>query len=105
MVFGQDGSFGYEALIDRANSDLASGLGNLSSRTLTMIARYCDSRIPSGVIPEDKLLLAKRAGVDTDETIAGFVEHARDQFLEHLDNLAFSRRWKLRGPLSHASTR
>ena len=91
MVFGQDGRFGYEALIDRANSDLASGLGNLSSRTLTMIARYCDSRIPSGVIPEDKLLLAKRAGVDTDETIAGFVEHARDQFLEQLDNLAFSR--------------
>src|SRR6185503_13856451 len=83
--------FGYEALIDRANSDLASGLGNLSSRTLTMIARYCDSRIPSGIIPEDKLLLAKRAGVDTDETIAGFVEHARDQFLEHLDNLTFSR--------------
>jgi methionyl-tRNA synthetase len=91
MVFGQDGKFGYESLIDRANSDLASGLGNLSSRTLTMIARYCDSRIPSGVIRENKLLLAKRAGVDTDETIAGFVEHARDQFLEHLDNLAFSR--------------
>lgn len=92
MVFGQDGRFGYEALIERANSDLASGLGNLSSRTLTMIARYCDSRIPSGVIPEDKLLLAKRTGVDTDETtVAGFIENARHQFLMHLDNLAFSR--------------
>jgi len=92
MVFGQDGRFGYEALIDRANSDLASGWGNLSSRTLTMIGRYCDSRIPSGLIPEDKLLLAKRSGVDTDETtIAGFIEHARDQFLLHLENLAFSR--------------
>ncbi|HKP80783.1 MAG TPA: methionine--tRNA ligase [Pyrinomonadaceae bacterium] len=92
MVFGQDGRFGYEGLIDRANSDLASGLGNLSSRTLTMIARYCDSRIPSAVIPEDKLLLAKRSGVDTDETtIAGFIEHARNQFLLHFENLAFSR--------------
>src|SRR5437763_2638115 len=92
MVFGQDGRFGYEALIDRSNSDLASGLGNLSSRTLTMIARYCDSRIPSGVIPEDKLLLAKRTGVDTDETtVAGFIETARDQFLLHFENLAFSR--------------
>jgi len=92
MVFGQDGRFGYEALIDRANSDLASGWGNLSSRTLTMIGRYCDSQIPSGVIPEDKLLLAKRTSVDTDETtIAGFIEHARDQFLLHLENLAFSR--------------
>jgi methionyl-tRNA synthetase len=92
MVFGQDGRFSYEGLIDRANSDLASGWGNLSSRTLTMIERYCDSRIPSGVISEDKLLLAKRTGVDTDETtVAGFIETARDQFLLHLDNLAFSR--------------
>jgi methionyl-tRNA synthetase len=92
MVFGQDGRFGYEGLIDRANSDLASGLGNLLSRTLTMIANYCDSQIPSGRIPEEKLLLAKRTGVDTDETtIAGFVEHARDQFLLHFENLAFSK--------------
>ncbi|HVF23772.1 MAG TPA: methionine--tRNA ligase, partial [Pyrinomonadaceae bacterium] len=92
MVFGQDGRFGYEGLIDRANSDLASGLGNLSSRTLTMITRYCDSRIPSGRISEEKLLLAKRTGVDTDETtVAGFIETARDQFLLHFENLAFSR--------------
>lgn len=92
MVFGQDGRFGYEALIDRTNSDLASGLGNLSSRTLTMIARYSESRIPSGKISEDKLLLAKRSGVDTDETtISGFVESARVQFQQHLDNFAFSR--------------
>src|SRR5213078_509147 len=87
MVFGQDGRFGYEGLIDRSNSDLASGLGNLSSRTLTMISRYCEGSIPSGKIPEDKLLLAKRTGVDTDETtIAGFIEHARDEYLLHLDN-------------------
>ena len=92
MVFGQDGRFGYEALIERANSDLAKGLGNLSSRTLTMIAKYCDSIVPSGRLPEDKLLLAKRTGVDTDETtIAGFVETARDQFVLHLENLAFSK--------------
>jgi methionyl-tRNA synthetase len=92
MVFGQDGRFGYEGLIDRANSDLASGLGNLSSRTLTMIARYCEGRIPSGKISEEKLLLAKRSGFDTDETtIAGFIEHARDEFLLHFDSFAFSR--------------
>jgi methionyl-tRNA synthetase len=92
MVFGQDGRFGYEALIDRSNSDLASGLGNLSSRTLTMIARYSDGRIPTRQIAEDKLLLAKRVGVDTDETtIAGFIEHARNQYLENFENLSFSR--------------
>jgi len=92
MVFGQDGRFGYEALIDRTNSDLASGLGNLSSRTLTMIARYCDGSVPSGFISEDKLLLAKRAGLDTEETaISGFLEHGRDQFLQHLEAFAFSK--------------
>jgi methionyl-tRNA synthetase len=92
MVFGQDGRFGYEALIDRTNSDLASGLGNLSSRTLTMISRYADGRVPSGVISENKLLLAKRAGVDTDETtVSGFIEHARDQFLQHFETFAFSK--------------
>ena len=92
MVFGQDGRFGYEVLIDRANSDLASGLGNLSSRTLTMIARYCDSRIPGRQISEDKLLLAKRIGIDTDETtVAGFLEHARDQYIQHFEDLSFSR--------------
>jgi methionyl-tRNA synthetase len=57
-----------------------------------MIARYCDSRIPSGKISEEKLLFAKRTGVDTDETtVAGFIETARDQFLLHFENLAFSR--------------
>lgn len=91
MVFGQDGRFGYESLIDRTNSDLASGLGNLSSRTLTMIQRYREGRIPSGRIPEDKLLFAKRSGFDTDETIVGFIEHARDEFLLHFENYAFSR--------------
>jgi methionyl-tRNA synthetase len=92
MVFGQDGRFGYEALIDRSNSDLASGLGNLSSRTLTMVARYCEGKIPSRQIPEEKLLVAKRTGIDTDETtVAGFLELARDQYLQNFETLAFSR--------------
>ena len=92
MVFGQDGRFGYENLIDRTNSDLASGLGNLSSRTLTMIQRYCEGQIPAGNISEAGLLPAKRAGVDTDETtISGFIEHARDGFLRYFDEFAFSK--------------
>jgi methionyl-tRNA synthetase len=37
VVFGQDGSFSYDALVGRYNSDLANGLGNLASRTLAMI--------------------------------------------------------------------
>jgi methionyl-tRNA synthetase len=92
MVFGQDGRFGYESLVDRTNSDLASGLGNLSSRTLTMIQRYCEGRIPSGIISEEARLLAKRAGVDTDdESIAGSLAHARDEFIRQFSAFGFSR--------------
>ena len=45
-VFGQDGNFSREALITRYNADLANGLGNLASRTLTMIQQYCNGRVP-----------------------------------------------------------
>jgi methionyl-tRNA synthetase len=47
IVFGQDGSFSYDALVGRYNSDLANGLGNLASRTLTMIERYFGGEIPT----------------------------------------------------------
>ena len=48
IVFGQDGSFSYDALIGRYNSELANGLGNLASRTLTMIHQYRSGAIPAG---------------------------------------------------------
>jgi len=44
--FGQDMSFSYDGLIQRYNSDLANDLGNLASRTLTMLNRYFDARVP-----------------------------------------------------------
>src|SRR5438477_8621240 len=47
IVFGQDGSFSYDALVGRYNSDLANGLGNLASRTLTMIQQYRGGAIPA----------------------------------------------------------
>ena len=46
VVFGQDGSISFDALVQRYNSDLANGLGNLASRTLTMIARYFKGEVP-----------------------------------------------------------
>jgi methionyl-tRNA synthetase len=46
IVFGQDGSFSFDALVVRYNSDLANGLGNLASRTLSMIQRYFKGEIP-----------------------------------------------------------
>jgi methionyl-tRNA synthetase len=50
IVFGQDGSFSYDALIGRYNSELANGLGNLVSRTLTMIGQYRGGAIPPGTV-------------------------------------------------------
>jgi methionyl-tRNA synthetase len=53
IVFGQDGNFSTEALVTRYNADLANGLGNLGSRTLTMIRQYRD-----GIVPEPSATLA-----------------------------------------------
>ena len=47
VVFGQDGSFSFDALVQRYNSDLANGLGNLASRTLTMINAYFNGVVPT----------------------------------------------------------
>lgn len=91
MVFGQDGKFGYENLIERANSDLASGLGNLLSRTVSMIQKYRGGRIPSGKIAEANYLMARRAGIDPDgQEIVSVVQHARDEFIRRFDNYEFS---------------
>jgi methionyl-tRNA synthetase len=46
VVFGQDGSFSFDALVQRYNSDLANGLGNLASRTLTMITKSFRGEVP-----------------------------------------------------------
>jgi len=42
----EDGDFTYEKFEKRYNSDLAKGLGNLVARTLTMVEKYCDGRVP-----------------------------------------------------------
>ncbi|HUA18658.1 MAG TPA: methionine--tRNA ligase [Bryobacteraceae bacterium] len=76
ITFGQDGSFSYDALIQRYNSDLANGLGNLASRTLTMIHQY-----RGGVIPHS-------AGLGQ---IAGAAQETTEIALEAFDSFNFSR--------------
>jgi methionyl-tRNA synthetase len=46
MSFGLDSSFSNDSLIARQNSDLANDLGNLFSRSLTMVVKYTDSIVP-----------------------------------------------------------
>jgi methionyl-tRNA synthetase len=75
VVFGQDGSFSYDALIGRYNSDLANGLGNLASRTLTMIHQY-----RGGVVPEG-----------TDDSIASIARETVQSVQDSYDRFEFSK--------------
>ena len=60
VSFGQDGSYSEEAIATRINSDLANGIGNLASRSLSMIVKNCDGQIPTcgDLTDEDKAMLA-----------------------------------------------
>jgi len=60
--FGQDWDFTDDAFFRRYNSDLANDLGNLVSRALTMVVRYCGGRVPSPAQTPARLLLAGRGG-------------------------------------------
>ncbi len=46
VPFGNDGDFSHRALVGRLNTDLANGIGNLAQRTLSLVAKNCDGRLP-----------------------------------------------------------
>jgi methionyl-tRNA synthetase len=79
-VFGQDGNFSYDALVQRYNSDLANGLGNLASRTAAMIQKDCGGKIPTpGAFQPQDTALAKQA------------QQAIGEVMELYNNLGFSK--------------
>lgn len=67
IVFGQDGSFSFDALVGRYNSDLANGLGNLASRTLNMIQQYFDGRCPEAAGDPDLVRIAQEVRVAVEQ--------------------------------------
>ena len=83
IAFGQDGSFSFDAVVQRYNSDLANDLGNLSSRTLTMINRYF-----GGSVPYPSPLVAKR---DADDTIRDQAQRTIAEFNQLFDEYQFNR--------------
>ena len=83
VVFGQDGSFSFDALVQRYNADLANGLGNLASRTLTMITRYF-----RGEIPYPSAAVSHRAG---DNAIAESARRVIAEYSTLVDQYQFSR--------------
>jgi methionyl-tRNA synthetase len=81
IVFGQDGSFSFDALVQRYNADLANGLGNLASRTLSMITRYFRGEVP----------YPARTRTEGDESIAQLAAKVIADFNECFDAFQFSR--------------
>ncbi|UXS31619.1 methionine--tRNA ligase [Agrobacterium tumefaciens] len=65
VSFGQDGSYSEEGIATRINADLANGIGNLASRSLSMIVKNCDGQIPAPgeFTDEDKAMLASADGL------------------------------------------
>jgi len=53
VPFGQDGDFSRKALVNRLNGELADALGNLANRTLSLIQRNCEGRLPDGALLTD----------------------------------------------------
>jgi methionyl-tRNA synthetase len=74
VVFGQDGNFSRDALITRYNADLANGLGNLCSRTMTMIENYCGGLIPNPT-PAPQRLFEVTSGA-----FHGMIRHSYENF-------------------------
>jgi methionyl-tRNA synthetase len=80
MVFGLDANFSEVGLVNRLNADLANDLGNLLQRTLTMVGRYCDGRVPAAgdpATPGDRTLVrvAEALGEKVAEAMGVFAFH------------------------------
>lgn len=88
FTFGQDGSFTREKFLQRLNSDLANDLGNLVSRTVTMIQKYND-----GIIPKED------AVEEVDASLKEIAGSASDKLEELMDKYNISQAleeiWKL----------
>ena len=76
IVYGHDGNFSFDALVQRYNADLANGYGNLTSRVLAMINQYFGGVVPAG---------------ETDPRMVAAAETAALEFGGHFDALDFSR--------------
>ncbi len=83
ISFGQDGTFSDDAIVTRANSDLANSFGNLAQRTLSFIAKNLGGELPAAGRgdPADAALVST-VGDAIDGLRRGFVDLHLSQGLE-----------------------
>jgi methionyl-tRNA synthetase len=81
IPFGQDGNYSHEAIVQRINADLANDLGNLAQRSLSMIAKQFDGKLPApGAFSDsDKTILAA-----ADAMVAGARDAMKAQALHQV---------------------
>ena len=78
VPFGNDGDFSHEQAVQRINSDLANGLGNLVQRTMSQIFKNCEEKIPqTGEFTADDKKLLKMAQEDLLPTMRGELDKQR----------------------------
>ena len=87
IPFGQDGSFSFDALVQRYNSDLASGYGNLVSRTFKMISNYFENVVPK----VDEEVLQKVITLVNLQATFAFKEEALAPLYLDIENYRFDR--------------
>jgi methionyl-tRNA synthetase len=87
-TFGQDGVFTNEVMIRRLNFDLANDLGNLVSRTVAMIEKYCGGDVPPATTEDDIDRSLKEVAVNAAPTLAAHMN-------EFQFNLALEAVWVL----------
>ena len=65
VPFGNDGGYSDEAIATRINADLANNFGNLAQRSLSMIAKNCEGRVPQhgDFTAEDQALFDQAYGI------------------------------------------
>ena len=80
VPFGQDGNYSHEAIVTRMNADLANDLGNLAQRSLTMIVKNCDGRMPE----PGELSDADRAILAEADALLGRARIAMQSFALHV---------------------
>ncbi|HCC54647.1 MAG TPA: methionine--tRNA ligase [Desulfobulbaceae bacterium] len=80
MSFGLDAGFSREAMMARHNSDLTNDLGNLFSRSLTMVKNFAASAVPQPGTPSAQ-----------DQELADAALNGLAHYREHLEHFAFHR--------------